>query len=97
VLFYIVIGFRIKGMAIYYTIESKETNSNEKFEDKSRVCMTIRAKKLKEYKVFEKDDSYVESMSFGTAITFPLAPMCNEITDEINAILAEYRKMEESD
>lgn len=83
-------------MAIYYTIESNGIDSNEKYEDKRCVCMTIRSKNLTEYKVFEKDDSHMQSINFGTAISFPLAPMCKEITDEIKALLDEYRIMEEN-
>lgn len=83
-------------MAIYYTIESKGIDSNEKYKDKLSVYVTIRSKKLTEYKVFEKDDSHMQSINFGTAISFPLAPMCNEITEEIKALLDEYRKMEEN-
>lgn len=84
-------------MAIYYKIESEGIDPNTKFEDKCHVCLTIRSKNLKTYKVFEKDDSHAASMNLGTAVSFPLAPMCNDITDEIKAKLEKYRRMEEGE
>lgn len=81
-------------MAIYYTIEAKGFDKKKKLQSKKDVCLEIRANQLKQYKVFEKDDSHSELKSLDTAAIFPLIPMCNDITFDIRKTLSEYEKME---
>lgn len=82
-------------MAIYYTIESSDVDSTERFETKEGVCMTIRSKKLKCYKVFEKNDFQIKAKKIGPAIIFPLSPYCKDITSEIKEMLGNHEKSDE--
>ena len=81
-------------MAIYYSIEANGFDKEKKLQSKEEVCLIIRANHLKQYKVFEKDDSHCRLKSLDTAKIFPLLPMCNDITVDIKKILSDYEKME---
>lgn len=76
-------------MAVYYTIEIDGNQIADRFKNKTEVCLYIRSKQLSEYKVFEKDDSSMKSKRDGTALIFPLAPMSNDITNDITTILSQ--------
>lgn len=82
-------------MAIYYIINAKGFDSKKRLARKSEVCLEIRKNQLTNYKVYEKDDSQMKSKQMDTAVIFPLAPMCNDITCEIEKILAGYKRIEE--
>ena len=82
-------------MAIYYIINAKGFDPNKRLESKSEVCSEIRINHLTNYSVYEKDDSQMKSKKMDTALIFPLAPMCNDITSEIDEIIAGYKRIEE--
>lgn len=77
-------------MAVYYTVEIKGNQVAELFHNKIEVCLYIRSKKLSSYKVFEKDDFSMKSKREGTALTFSLPPISNDITNDIKNILSQY-------
>ena len=82
-------------MAVYYTIEINGNQIDDLFHNKIEACLYIRSNQLSNYKVFEKDDSSMKSKREGTAFIFPLAPMNNDITNDIKSILSQYEVNEE--
>lgn len=83
-------------MAVYYTIDAYDFDSDKRFQSKTEVCLNIRTHRLKDYKVYEKADLLRGSKSIGSAGYVPLAPMSNDITSEIKRILDHYEEMEKA-
>lgn len=81
-------------MAIYYQITAPEVA--ETFDSKEKVCMYIRAKKISRFKVYMKDNSQVHLNKLGSYVISALPPMCEDITSEIESILAHYDKLEKN-
>lgn len=81
-------------MAIYYSIKAKGFDVEKKLKSKEEVCLEVRINQLSNYQVFEKEDSHCKSENLGTANVYPLLPICNNITAEIEMILAKYKEME---
>lgn len=82
-------------MAIYYTINAKGFDPKKRLASKSEVCLEIRINQLTNYCIYEKDDSQMKSTQMDTAVILPIAPMCKDITSEIDEILASYKRIEE--
>lgn len=79
---------------MYYTIEINGTQVGTNFENKTNVCLYIRANCLSGYRVFEKDHSSVQPQREGTAQILNLPPICNDITKDITLLLAQYDLIE---
>lgn len=80
-------------MAVYYTIDANDFDSDKRFQNKQEVCLYIRTHHLKDYNVYEKAD-LIKKNRMGSANVVPLAPICNDITREIKKILDYYEDCE---
>lgn len=77
-------------MAIYYQIKDNNQIFQQKFKTEVEVCLFIRANRISDYSVFRKDDSAMKGKKEGSVLLFPLAPMCDDVSDEIRSILDSY-------
>lgn len=80
----------------YFEVKDLITKNTQRLSSKEECCLYIRSNKIEKFKVYEKDDSHMPSKRDGSALIFPLPPICNDVTSEIIQILATYKEMEES-